>query len=129
MLMLICLFGAMTFAGEGDEKSEAHQSIPAAQFKVQMAKEEGILLDLRTPAEYNDGFVKGAHLMDYYNEGFKRDLGTLDKEKTYYIYCRSGGRSGKTLKLMKEMGFKKVYDMSDGFMGWLNNQFPFDIPK
>jgi rhodanese-related sulfurtransferase len=76
------------------------------------------LVDVRTPKEYNQGFIKSAKNIDYFSDNFKTQFQELDKEKPLYIYCRSGGRSGKASKILKELGFKEIYDLKGGYLAW-----------
>ncbi len=79
------------------------------------AKNNGAkLIDLRTKQEYNAGHYQGAKMIDFYSPNFKQELLKLNKNTAYYIYCGSGNRSGQVLKLMREMGFKKVYNLDGG---------------
>ena len=49
---------------------------------------------------------------------FISEIDKLDKSKSYFIYCKSGARSGQTCELMKQKGFKKVYNLEGGILGW-----------
>ncbi|TCD03197.1 rhodanese-like domain-containing protein [Pedobacter psychroterrae] len=68
----------------------------------------GIILDVRTVKEYNTGHIKGSinismgTIRDRYIE--------LDPEKTYITTCSHGLRSVKVQKILKELGFKHVYN-------------------
>ena len=77
------------------------------------------ILDVRTPQEYFQGHIPGAKNIDFYSSNFKEELNKLDKNKTYMIYCRSGHRSGETLKIMKELGFKNIINLEYGFNSWI----------
>jgi len=77
-----------------------------------------VFLDVRTPSEIADGKITGATELDYRNGNFKSELEKLDKTSTYVVYCKSGGRSSKTLDLMKNLGFKKTYNMLGGYTAW-----------
>ncbi len=77
-----------------------------------------VILDVRTPGEFANGHIEIALDLDYYSETFKDDLNSLDKNKTYLIYCRSGRRSGKVLDMMKELNFSGVYNMLGGITRW-----------
>ncbi|MEE9452437.1 MAG: rhodanese-like domain-containing protein [Gammaproteobacteria bacterium] len=87
------------------------------------------IIDLRTPEEFNQGYVQNAVLIDYYEKDFVIKLNDLTKNKTYLIYCHSGVRSGKTLKRMKKLGFEQVYNMADGMVGWNAAQLPTVKPN
>ena len=82
--------------------------------KMENLNEDNIIIDVRTKVEFDEFHFKNALNIDYYKADFKTKLNQLNKNKTYLIYCRSGNRSGETLKIMKEMGFKNVYDLNGG---------------
>ena len=83
-----------------------------------------IIIDVRTPQEFNEGYIENAVNIDFYSETFKEDLDKLDKNKTYFIYCRSGNRSGRAMPIMKELGFKEVYNLSAGIKDWIAEGLP-----
>ncbi len=74
-----------------------------------------IILDMRTEAEFRSGYVDGALNMDYFDGTFEDNLNSLDKKKTYLIYCANGNRSSMALEIMGELGFVSVYN-ADGDM-------------
>ncbi len=82
-----------------------------------------IILDIRTPAEFKAGHLQGAVLLDYYSKTYLNELKRMNKTKTYLIYCRSGNRSGKSLGLIKIMGFQSVYNMDQGIIGWFKKGY------
>ena len=77
-----------------------------------------VILDVRTPEESAEGYVENAVNIDFYEDVFPDELDGLDRDKTYLIYCRSGSRSGKTFKMMENLGFKDVYNMKGGIESW-----------
>jgi rhodanese-related sulfurtransferase len=79
---------------------------------------EFVILDVRTPEEFADGYIENAINLDYYSETFRDELNKLDKNKKYLIYCRSGNRSGKALAIMAELNFREVYNMLGGIVEW-----------
>lgn len=114
LTLVVLLTAVFVFAG-GDG---THEKLPPAEYSAKMQAEPGVILDVRTPDEFKAGHVEGAENINFYDEDFASRIGAKDKEKTYYIYCRSGGRSGKTLDMMKKAGFKKVFDMKGGMIAW-----------
>ncbi|NQV00426.1 MAG: rhodanese-like domain-containing protein [Parcubacteria group bacterium] len=83
-----------------------------------------IILDVRTSEEFQEGHIKNATNFDYYSNSFQENLNNLSKTKNYLVYCKSGSRSGKTLNLMEELNFEKVYNMQGGITSWKNNNYP-----
>lgn len=77
----------------------------------------GTLIDVRTPKEYNDYHILGAKMIDYKSDNFKEEFSKLDRKVPVLIYCRSGGRSGRAMKVLEGMGFK-VYNLDHGINQW-----------
>jgi rhodanese-related sulfurtransferase len=77
-----------------------------------------VILDVRTPGEFETGHIENAVNIDFYADNFQAELDRLDKRVTYLIYCRTGARSGSTLGMMKDMGFRSVYDLQGGITKW-----------
>jgi rhodanese-related sulfurtransferase len=88
-----------------------------------------VILDVRTPEEFESGHIEGAINMDYYHPGFQVELGKLDKTKTYLVYCRTGSRSHTTFGFMKELRFAEVYHFEGGILAWRAASFPVAGPK
>jgi rhodanese-related sulfurtransferase len=89
-------------------------------WKKKLAEDaNAFILDVRTPEEYNEGIIPGATGIDIYKgQGFVYEVEALDKSKNYYVYCRSGGRSGQACNMMNQMGFQNTYNLMGGFMNW-----------
>jgi len=87
------------------------------QYKT--SETEFVLLDIRTLGEFQQGHIQGASMLDFYGKGYKAELSKLDKDLPYLIYCRSGNRSGQSLKIMQELGFTNVQDLAGGIKSWL----------
>jgi len=82
------------------------------------ATKDAQLLDVRTPEEVAEGALEGAQNINFYDADFKDKLSKLDKNKPVFVYCRSGGRSGKCAQMCKDMGFKEIYDMKGGWQNY-----------
>ncbi len=83
-----------------------------------------VIIDVRTPQEFVAEHIENATNMDFYSEAFRDTLNTLDKNKTYLIYCRSGGRSGSALDIMAELNFREVYNILGGILSWQAAELP-----
>ena len=82
-----------------------------------------VILDVRTPQEFEKGNIDRSVNIDFYSENFREELNKLDKNETYLIYCRSGYRSSEALNIMKDLGFKKLLNMEGGIISWQRNNY------
>lgn len=82
-----------------------------------------VIIDVRTPEEYKSVHIDKAINIDFYSSNFKKELAKLDRKKIYILYCRSGNRTGKTVKIMEELGFKNIYDMG-ALKDWIDKGYP-----
>ena len=86
--------------------------ISAEEFKEKMEEERGVVIDVRSKMEYEEGHLTATDELIDFNAGeFHNTVDSLDKNKTYYLYCRSGNRSGQAARLMKSKGFENVYNV------------------
>ncbi len=115
-------------AAAGDAQSETLRAVtPREAHELAQRNRNNpnfVILDVRTPEEFEGGHIEGAINMDYYDPGFQVDLGKLDKTKTYLIYCRTGNRSDTAFGFMQELRFKEVYPLEGGILAWRTAGFP-----
>ena len=83
-----------------------------------------VVIDVRTPEEFADGYIENAINIDFRSETFRNKLNQLDKNETYLVYCRSGGRSANALNIMAELNFKEVYNILGGITAWKAERLP-----
>lgn len=77
------------------------------------------IIDVRTPSEFAEGYIPNAKLINIQNPSeFTSSVEQLDKDKSYYIYCRSGRRSEMACQVMENMGFKDVNNLATGIIEW-----------
>jgi len=79
---------------------------------------------VRTLAEFVEEHIENATNIDFYSEAFRDMLNNLDKNKTYLVYCRVGGRSGSALDIMAELNFREVYNILGGINQWKAEGLP-----
>ncbi|PWN07850.1 rhodanese-like domain-containing protein [Rhodohalobacter mucosus] len=86
--------------------------ISASEFREKLEKERGVVIDVRTKMEYDEGHLEMTDKLYDFNSGeFHENVDDLEMDKTYYLYCRSGNRSGQAARLMKNKGFENVYNV------------------
>ena len=80
---------------------------------------DAVILDVRTQEEVDEGYIPGAiHLDIHKSQEFINEIKKLDTDKKYYVYCRSGGRSGQACSIMNSLGFENAYNLMGGFSEW-----------
>lgn len=101
-------------------------NVDVEEFQSLIAKKQGVVLDVRTPQEYNAGHLTDCTHMDFYSSDFSQQLDQLDKNKPVYVYCKVGGRSGKTMSMLKDKGFAEVYNLDGGYDAWSKAKMPVE---
>ena len=89
------------------------------QWTEQVANQDDIIvIDVRTPAEWAEGIIPNAKMIDIYSgQDFVDAISNLeDKDAKYYLYCRSGVRSFQACNYMSETGFTNVFNLSGGII-------------
>jgi len=86
---------------------------------TELKDENSILLDVRTMEEFNSGHIEGAINIDVFSPNFQAEVEKLDKNKKYFVTCRSGGRSMSAAGAMDSMGFPNITNMAGGMMSWM----------
>jgi rhodanese-related sulfurtransferase len=118
----------LLFLGLRNIHAQTYSRVSAEEFKTRMENKKGILIDLRTSDEIKSkGTIKGSQQIDYLAKDSEKVIEALDKNKTYYIFCAGGGRSGDCLELMQKAGFKEVVELEKGFDNWKSKGF--DVQK
>lgn len=76
------------------------------------------ILDVRTPQEFSEQHLANATNIDWNGTSFEQQVQELDKDKTVYVYCKSGGRSAKASSKLAEMGFTDIVELDGGITKW-----------
>ena len=128
--------GVFVVLGSGGEPAKATPPVSAvgsvspAQFEELAESGEYQIIDIRTPEEAAEGkVIADATVIDYYQPDFRANLAKLDRDQPYLIYCRSGNRSGDTLKIMQSLGFTEVRDLNGGKVAWERSGRSLVVPE
>ncbi|MGL5754651.1 MAG: rhodanese-like domain-containing protein [Paraclostridium sp.] len=123
VLGLLLTFSIGTLVGCSQDKGSEDSSKSTKNYKNINAKETEDLIasgddiavvDVRTKDEYDTGHIDRAMNIDF--DDFQNNLTILDdyKEKPVLLYCKTGNRSEKAAKILKDNGFTEVYNATDG---------------
>lgn len=95
------------------------QQVDAKTFSEKIHEQNNpVILDVRTPQEFEGGYIAGAINIDYNSNEFSQKVNKLDKEETVFVYCLSGGRSSSAAGEMRKNGFKNVIELKGGILKW-----------
>lgn len=99
-------------------------NLNAKDFAEAIKSGEVLLLDVRTPKEFQAGHIENSGNINFYASDFKKKLDLINNDQKVYIYCYSGVRSEKTIKMLADRGFKNIYNLEKGILDWNNSSLP-----
>ena len=77
------------------------------------------IIDVRTPQEFQEFRIPESENIDFYDpQNFIKKITLLDKDASYFLYCKSGVRSYNSCTIMNDLGFKNVYNLVGGISDW-----------
>lgn len=125
IIYLFILSSAILSFQSCSQKNSQIANLSPQEFQSEYQKESSntILLDVRTPEEFSVSRIEGALNMDVSNPDFEKQIQTLDKNKTIYVYCLSGSRSKEAGDILAKQGFK-VKELNQGLLGWRSSSLP-----
>ena len=119
----IALIGVFAFfilsCSTSSKKSEGLKNVDAMAFQSLMKEvENSTILDVRTIDEYEQGHIEGAQMADISSSAFQYVIAKLDKSKSVFVYCLSGGRSSQAADALASAGFTSIYNLDGGMLAW-----------
>ncbi len=124
---------AATAPAAGTSAATPEKSAPSAEVKHVNAagaaqalaeNKQLVVLDVRTPAEFQGGHIAGARNLDFNADTFAVELGKLDRQTPYLVHCAPGGRSTRALSVLRQLGFRSVTHLDGGFNAWTEAGLP-----
>lgn len=101
-----------------DRMTTRYDNLFAEDFQEKLSEKAGaVLLDVRTPEEFQSGRIPNSININIMDSTFLAQVAALDRSKSYFVYCRSGARSGQACAAMADQGFE-VYNLAGGIMRW-----------
>ena len=128
ILFVLIAFIALNYSCKEKEVATSQIEVISPEEMQEISQIEGVqLVDVRTPEEYDEGYIEGFQNIDFFSNTFSQEIEKLDKSKPVIVYCRTGRRSADCAKQLEEKGFVKIYDLEGGIAKW---EFEgFDVKK
>jgi len=119
ILFVLMAFMVFNYGCKEKEVATSQIEVISPVEMQEISQIEGVqLVDVRTPEEYEEGYIEGFQNIDFFSDTFTQEIEKLDKSKPVIVYCRSGRRSADCAKQLKEKGFVKIYDLDGGITKW-----------
>ncbi len=119
-------------------QADADGQDPVTSIEVNAAKdfvtghENAVIMDVRTPIEYEMSHIPGAVNVNVQDDSFNDIVVGLDPNKTYIVHCTKNpgdGRSSRALKTLQRLGFKHLYSLEGGYLAWRDAELPLTEPS
>ncbi|MGB9201123.1 rhodanese-like domain-containing protein [Methanobacterium sp.] len=110
--------------GLGKSRKNDIKPSDAHELMNNLSELEFVILDVRSPGEYSEEHIARAENIDYMSKIFKSEIDKRDRNKKYLVYCRSGHRSSDAVKIMIELGFTDIHNISGGINKWKGEGLP-----
>lgn len=118
LLFLVFLFASCGSDGQG-------VLVNAAPDIYEDGLKEGVvLIDVRTPEEFEEDHIANAININFYDADFEKRIAAYNNKKTIYVYCKSGGRSNAAALKMLQMSFSKVVNLEGRITAWKDLKKP-----
>lgn len=112
IILLFAIVLNISCAQTQTPSSKPITSVSADEFK------SIVLLDVRTPEEFDQGHIDNALNINWFDEDFAQQVEAIDKGETIYVYCKVGGRSTKAQQKLLSLGYKNVVNLEGGYDAW-----------
>ena len=122
-VLTIILTGCNNMENNNNTQETTYKKISAQDAKAIIDSEDVIILDVRTPEEYNSGHIENAVLLPVTEITDKAEEVLPNKDAKILVYCRSGNRSATAAKDLINLGYTNVFDF-----GGINS-CPYEIVK
>jgi rhodanese-related sulfurtransferase len=107
VVLLLTAVALVGCSSTGTTTDEGVRTVAAGDAQ-QLIEDGAVVIDVRTPEEFSSGHLADARNINVESDSFHDEVGELDRDGTYVLYCRSGARAGVAGEMMLEMGFTDV---------------------
>jgi rhodanese-related sulfurtransferase len=131
LLISAFLFAASLAQAGGDVRDSVTTIEVNAAMNFVARHETAVILDVRTPVEYEMSHITGSVNVNVQDESFEDMVVALDPDKTYIVHCTKNpadGRSDRALETLQSLGFKHLYSLEGGYVAWQNAELPLTEP-
>lgn len=107
-----------------DFREAAYRELTASEAAALIRSVDPLILDVRTPAEYERGRIPGSVLLPLQQLQTRWQEIAGHAQRPVLIYCATGNRSTVAAKILIDRGFRRVYNLRPGIAGWEREKLP-----
>jgi rhodanese-related sulfurtransferase len=129
---LLILGFALWFAGCSGNPIATSGTVSVAQ-ALERQQSGGVLLDVRTQGEYQQGHALGAHLVPWVDGRGRPNPGFFDQvariatpDQDVLVICQTGNRSAQAARALQQRGYGSVVNVLGGSITWRSKGLPWE---
>ncbi len=126
-IALAVVVAMLVYSYLGDRLS-GYKSVNTVE-ATRLFNDDAFLLDVRTAAEYKDGFIGEASNVPVTDLSASMNKLPKDKEKPILVYCLTGARSGRAAGVLSKVGYTQVFNLAGGINAWKSSGLPVGTAK
>jgi rhodanese-related sulfurtransferase len=102
---------------------------PAALAASLRGEEPPVVLDVRTPQEFAGGHIPGARNLYYRDLSPHLEGLAAYRDRPLVVYCETGARSRAAIRILREAGFTRVFQLDGDMTAWRRGGLPQERPS
>ena len=121
-LSIFCILLLLAVLPVSVDAAVARNLSPQEAFNLVEKRSDLYLLDVRTPGEFQQVRLEGAHLIPI--DQFVKRLAEVPKERPILVYCAVGSRSAQVINYLARQGYTEIYNLYGGIYSWQQTGYP-----
>ena len=124
LLIIIAVIAAVSLAMPLINTRRFGPMVSSEQAVSLINKQNALVVDVRAQKDFKR--VRIANSVNIPANEIQNRLGELSKDRTILVVDNSGNMSAAASKLLRGVGFTKVYVLDSGLVGWMRDKLPLE---
>ena len=124
LLIIIAVIAAVSLAMPLINTRRFGPMVSSEQAVSLINKQNALVVDVRAQKDFKR--VRIANSVNIPANEIQNRLGELSKDRTIIVVDNSGNMAAAASKLLRGVGFTKVYVLDSGLVGWMRDKLPLE---